>query len=209
MLGIDDPDKQRAIIFLLLIALGGIGFHRYVWKPIREERTSVEEHLAELGRNNDEARALTQPQRIDELQQRETEFQVAISAYEKILPSEAEVPGLLDDVALAALDDRVTIVNFAPLEAVEGEQIIELPYDLQVQGGYHDIGRFVADIVSLERVIRPTVRAVEAVEVAAPTETSDAQYEVLATLVLSTYIPSEGGTTSQGDDDPEEVEDAT
>lgn len=191
--GLDDPQKQQAVLLALLLMGAGYVFYQYVWSPLHEERVVLEERVESLEAYNDRARALTQPGRIADLRQREAEFQVALAAYETMLPSRAEVSTLLEDVARAALTYEVDIVNFAPLDPVVGETLVELPYDVQVQGSYHDIGRFLADVANLPRLVRPVVISLEHVE--RPDDSGDEAgvvHEVLGTLTLSTFIPPDG-----------------
>lgn len=191
--GLDDPERQRAVLFGALILGLGYVFYSYLWKPVHEERVALEERLTELEHYNDRARTMTQPRRINELRRREAEYQVALAAYATMLPSDAEVPGLLADVAAAAVQNDVAIVNFAPLDPVAGEDLMEVPFDVQVQGEYHEVGRFLADIGNLPRLVRPSVSGMEQVKIEeAPTAGQSSpvvRYEVLATMRLSTYVP--------------------
>ncbi|HET6360593.1 MAG TPA: type 4a pilus biogenesis protein PilO [Gemmatimonadota bacterium] len=207
--GLDSPERQRAALFTLLLLGLTYAFWQYLYSPLREERTVLEDRLATIQSYNDQARALTQPARLRELEQQEAEYQVRLAEYETLLPSDAEVPTLLEEVAFAAIENEVKIVNFAPLPEVPGESLVEIPYDVQVQGDYHDVGRFLASVVSFQRVVRPTVSellqsqagAVQGVTTA-PQAPAAAQpdapaaaapppeYEVLATMRLSTYVPA-------------------
>jgi Tfp pilus assembly protein PilO len=208
--GLDSPERQRAVLFTLLLAGLGYVFWQYLYGPLRAERIATEERLATLQSYNDQARALTQPARLRDLERREAEYQVRLAEYETLLPSDAEVPSLLEEVAFAAIENDVKIINFAPLPEVFGDVLVEIPYDVQVQGDYHDVGRFMAGVVSFPRIVRPTVTellqselgAVQglttAPQPAAPPEAAgqpgqevvQPEYEVLATLRLSTYVPS-------------------
>jgi len=203
--GLDTPEQQRAVLFALLLAGLGYVFWAYLYSPLREERQQVEARLDTLQSYNDQARALTQPARLRDLERREAEYQVRLAEYETLLPSEAEVPTLLEEVAFAAIENNVKIVNFAPLPEVYGEVLVEIPYDVQVLGDYHDVGRFLASVVSFPRVVRPTVSemlqseagAVQGLTTAPQPQAGAAgqppplpEYEVLATLRLSTYVPS-------------------
>jgi type IV pilus assembly protein PilO len=206
--GLDSPERQRAVLFTLLLVGLAYVFWQYLYSPLRQERIATEERLATLQSYNDQARALTQPARLRELEQKEAEYQVRLAEYETLLPSEAEVPTLLEEVAFAAIENDVKIVNFAPLPEVYGEVLVEIPYDVQVQGDYHDVGRFLASVVSFPRVVRPTITELLQSEVGAvqglttapqPAQPQPAQpgqqaaqpeYEVLATMRLSTYVPS-------------------
>ncbi len=204
MFGLDEPEKQQAALFVLLLLGGTYLFWNYVYTPLRDERVLLEDRIATLQSHNDQARALTQPSRIADLRRREAEFRVALAAYETMLPTESEVSALLEDVARSALAQNIEVVNFAPLEPVVGENLVEIPYDLQIQGSYHDIGRFLADVANLPRLVRPVIVSLEGVEVPLPGEDDRTDYEVLAVLTLSTYMPPNGvargvvpeGTTS-------------
>ena len=205
--GLDSPERQRVALFVLLLAGLGYVFWQYLYSPLRAERLGTEEQLATLQSYNDQARALTQPTRLRELEQREAEYQVKLAEYETLLPSEAEVPTLLEEVAFAAIENDVKIVNFAPLPEVPGDVLVEIPYDVQVQGDYHEVGRFLASVVSFPRVVRPTISellqseigavqglttAPPAAQPAAPGQPGgfeETGYEVLATMRLSTYVP--------------------
>ena len=67
--------------------------------------------------------------RLGELEAREAEYQVRLAEYETLLPSEAEVPTLLEEVAFAAIETDVKIVNFAPLPEVFGDVLPETTGD--------------------------------------------------------------------------------
>lgn len=208
--GLDSPEKQRAALFTLLLVGLVYVFWQYLYSPLRQERIATEERLATLQSYNDQARALTQPARLRELERREAEYQVRLAEYETLLPSDAEVPSLLEEVAFAAIENDVNIVNFAPLPEVLGDVLVEIPYDVQVQGDYHAVGRFLASVVSFPRVVRPTVTELLQSELGAVQGQTTApqlaqpgpeagqpgqpveqpEYEVLATMRLSTYVPS-------------------
>jgi type IV pilus assembly protein PilO len=205
--GLDSPEKQRMALFVLLLAGLVYVFWQYLYSPLRAERLATEEQLATLQSYNDQARALTQPARLRELEQREAEYQVRLAEYETLLPSEAEVSTLLEEVAFAAIENDVKIVNFAPLPEVPGDVLVEIPYDVQVQGDYHEVGRFLASVVSFPRVVRPTISELLQSEVGAvqgmttapqtgqpgtpdqPGGAEEIEYEVLATMRLSTFVP--------------------
>jgi Tfp pilus assembly protein PilO len=193
--GLDTPERQRAVLMgLLLMGLGYV-WYAYLWKPVHEERVVLEERRDELERYNDQARALTQPRRLNELRRQEAEYQVALAAYTAMLPSGAEVADLLGDIAAAAVQNDVAIVNFAPLEPVVGQDLTEVPFDLQVQGPYHDVGYFLTDIANLVRLVRPAVSGLEQLRIEQEAIREGQQkppprYEVLATVRLSTFVPS-------------------
>lgn len=187
--GLDDPDRQRAVLVGLLLLGAAYAFYAYLYSPLREERIAAEERLESLETVNSRTRVRTQPGRLRELREREAEYQVRLARYETMLPTEAEVPDLLEDVAGVALERGVQIAEFSPLEPIEGESLVELRYEIEVTGEYHEIGHFLAGIVNLPRLIRPSVIEIERREIQPPTEDAPGVYEVGGTFEFSTYMP--------------------
>ncbi|MGH2690557.1 MAG: type 4a pilus biogenesis protein PilO, partial [Actinomycetota bacterium] len=173
--------------FALLFVGGAVLFHRYVWSPFHEDRIATEAHLARLDRVNRQARALAQPARISELERREREYEMALRAYETLLPDHSEAMSLLTGVSSAALSAEVDIVSFAPREKIVGKVLVEIPYEIQVQGSYHAIGRFLAGVINLPQIVRPEVVTLAGVVDESP-DRGEAEVQVLGTLVLSAYL---------------------
>lgn len=218
MFGLDDPGQQKSAMIAILALAAVVMFYQYGWSPIRAERGEIEIHLDALSQTNDRARAVTHPERIESLRNQEAKYRVAMETYDEILPSAAEVPGLLSEVAAAALAEHVEIVHFSPLDPRAEEDLVEFPFDLRVQGRYHEIGRFLATVINLPRIVRPDVVALESVLVEPQSEFDEPRHEVLASILLSAYArptPLEGEVAPEPTDaairpsgDEEEVLDA-
>lgn len=69
------------------------------------------------------------------------------------LPSEIEVPGLLEDISEKATASSLNVVSQTFQAERAGEFYIELPIELKVQGSYHDFGGFVSGIAGLPRIV--------------------------------------------------------
>ena len=187
MFGLDSPERQRAALLALVIVGGGLLFHRYAWSPLHAERLATEIHRSRLERANRQARAVTQPARVTELERQESRIEVALAVYESMLPDRSEASALLSGVASAALSANVDIVSFAPGDEIAGQLLVEIPYDVQVQGSYHDVGRFLAGVINLPQLVRPEVVALTGVPVESP-QRGEPEHQVLGTLVLSAYV---------------------
>ncbi|MCO7247176.1 type 4a pilus biogenesis protein PilO [Halomonas sp. Mc5H-6] len=70
-----------------------------------------------------------------------------------ILPTDAEIPSLLDSISDAAVDNRLTIETIRLRPTVTQRHYVEQPLDIQVRGDFHQIARFAADIASLSRLV--------------------------------------------------------
>lgn len=69
------------------------------------------------------------------------------------LPTDTEVPGLLEDIDTRGSESGLTIEEIKPQPERTAEYYIELPISIQVSGGYHDLGSFVSGIAGMPRIV--------------------------------------------------------
>jgi len=69
------------------------------------------------------------------------------------LPNKTEVPNLLVDITQAGLGRGLSFVLFKPEREKPLEFYAELPINIKVTGGYHEIGQFVSDLAALPRIV--------------------------------------------------------
>ncbi|WP_447042982.1 type 4a pilus biogenesis protein PilO [Vreelandella sp. H-I2] len=81
-----------------------------------------------------------------------------------MLPTDAEIPSLLDSISDAAVENRLTIETIRLRPTLTQAHYIEQPLDIQVRGGYHQLARFSADIASLPRMVTQHDFTLESVE---------------------------------------------
>ena len=72
---------------------------------------------------------------------------------QKQLPSDTEVPGLLEDITRTAIDNDLQIESIDLQPEQRTEFYIELPMKIVVEGGYHKIGAFVSGAANLSRIV--------------------------------------------------------
>lgn len=71
----------------------------------------------------------------------------------KQLPRDTEVPGLIDDISLAALNNGLDLKVISPKKQVQTEFYNELPIEIEVEGDYHELGAYVSSVASLSRIV--------------------------------------------------------
>jgi len=69
------------------------------------------------------------------------------------LPTETEVPGLLEDINRAALSSDLELEELKLLPELVGQFYIELPIQIAVVGEYHNMGAFISATSSLARIV--------------------------------------------------------
>lgn len=71
----------------------------------------------------------------------------------KQLPRDTEVPGLIDDISLSAIDNGLDLKVISPKKQISTEFYNELPIDIEVEGDYHQLGAYVSSVASLSRIV--------------------------------------------------------
>jgi type IV pilus assembly protein PilO len=71
----------------------------------------------------------------------------------ELLPTDQQMPVLLRKITLAAQQTGVEFVVFKPSDHKVQEHYTELPLQISVYGGYHQIGSFVAELANMRRII--------------------------------------------------------
>ncbi len=69
------------------------------------------------------------------------------------LPSDTEVPGLLEDISRTGLESGLEFKEIKLQPEVVQQFYIELPIQISVVGTYHDLASFVSSVASLPRIV--------------------------------------------------------
>ncbi|MBT5922921.1 MAG: type 4a pilus biogenesis protein PilO [Cellvibrionales bacterium] len=90
---------------------------------------------------------------LDSLRKQMEEMQQIFGALVSQLPSDTEVPGLLEDITATGVDNGLEFQSIELQSELAQEFYIELPIDIDVTGSYHDLGAFVSGISGLPRIV--------------------------------------------------------
>lgn len=81
------------------------------------------------------------------------EMEDSFGALLKQLPSDTEVPGLLEDIDEKGSESGLAISNIALQKEKSEEFYVELPISVTVHGSYHDLGGFVSGVAGMPRIV--------------------------------------------------------
>lgn len=71
----------------------------------------------------------------------------------KQLPTEKEVPGLLEDITEIGRSSGLNIQSISLGGEKKNEIFIELPINIKVSGTYHQMGQFVSGVAAIPRIV--------------------------------------------------------
>lgn len=69
------------------------------------------------------------------------------------LPTQNEMPGLLEDISKTGIASGLTFESFAPLPEIQHDFYIELPIKVEVLGNYHQFAIFLSRIAQMNRIV--------------------------------------------------------
>jgi type IV pilus assembly protein PilO len=145
------PAAIKAIVLVLLLVLvvaGGYFFYLTDKQTLLEAAEKQEVAL----KSEYESKAF-QAANLPQYRKQKEEMEASFGTMLRQLPSDTEVPGLIEDITLAALDNGLTIESIDLQPERKAEFYVELPITIVVTGEYHDIGSFVSAVANLSRIV--------------------------------------------------------
>jgi type IV pilus assembly protein PilO len=71
----------------------------------------------------------------------------------ELLPADRQMAALLRRITLAAQQTGVSFVSFRPAPPANEQYYTQLPLQISVNGGYHQVGSFLAELANLRRIV--------------------------------------------------------
>lgn len=96
---------------------------------------------------------LKQAVNLSELRKQKLQVQEYVTQLEKQLPGKADMDALLSDINQAGLGRGLQFELFRPGQVQTKEYYAELPIAIRVNGRFHDLGSFAADVANLSRIV--------------------------------------------------------
>lgn len=135
------------IVFIAVVALGYV----YDISDLRLQLDSEKRKEVEL--KEEYKKKAFQAANLDAYRKQMVEMEESFGALVSQLPSDTEVPGLLEDITEKGLQSNLEIDSIKLGTENAKEFYIELPIEISVTGGYHDLGSFVSGIAGLPRIV--------------------------------------------------------
>lgn len=135
-------------VLVVLVLVAGYFLHLQELQEQLERVTAEEVQLKE-----DFARKAEKAANLEAYKEQMERLNVKFGALLQQLPSDTEVPGLLEDITRIGLASGLEFDEIKLMPEVAQQFYIELPIQITVAGTYHDFATFVSGVASQDRIV--------------------------------------------------------
>jgi len=196
------------LALLLALLVGYIGYTGAVIEAVgvkglagtRERIVAMRDTITKFEAATDSAKKELARGTVADVRQRLETYRASLVMLRRLVPERNEVPNLLDDISTRGKIRGVTLSQVVPQPVEPGPAPFDTyKYNMSVIGRYDQIGQFLADVASLQRIIVPYDVTVAAANSSAAKVLGDSTEALLeAKFQVRTYVksPSSEGEAS-------------
>lgn len=90
---------------------------------------------------------------LDALRKQMADVELRFAELLRQLPTDKEVPGLLEDISAIGKNSGLDIDSIALQPEKKAQFYVELPINIEVRGTYHQMGEFVSGVSAIKRIV--------------------------------------------------------
>lgn len=201
------PTNQRDQLLFALAFLGVIGAGAYwyfVFSPKQDALAIVATHVDSLEAGNQRAKSQLARGSVATIRLESQRLRANLELMRTLVPAGNEVPALLEQVSSAARGVGLEINTIVPEPVIQGEQFDTYRYRLRAIGSYHDLGRLLTGIASMQRIVAPIgLQLSPSASPSAAKEASAEKVMLQASFVIQAYaVKTSLSTNSAGSPPP-------
>jgi type IV pilus assembly protein PilO len=194
--------KMTPIFMIVLAAI--VGYIAYAGLEVvgvpglsaqKDRVVAIQDTITKLEAETDKAKKELAKGTVEDLRKKLETYRASLALLRRLVPDRNEVPNLLDDISTRGKIRGVTLSTVIPLPVESGPAPFDTyKYTLSVIGHYDQIGEWLADVASLQRIIVPQDVSLVAANAAAAKALGDTSGALLeAKLQIRTFVKSGAG----------------
>jgi type IV pilus assembly protein PilO len=145
------PAPVKLIIFTVVLV--GVLVAGYYYHVEELQQQLAKEEAKEVELKKEFEKKAFQAANLDAYRQQMVEMEESFGALVSQLPSDTEVPGLLEDITNKGLLNGLDIASIDLQKEIAREFYVELPIAIVASGSYHDLGAFISGMAGLPRIV--------------------------------------------------------
>ena len=155
-IGANMTQREQRLIGMAIVAFALAGaFWYFPYQSTNERLATIEQHVEALDKVNSKAQKEMAKGNVTELRAQAESYKQSLTVMRQLVPTNNEVPLLLDQVSTAARRANLDIGEVMPDSVIPGSEFDTYRYRVGLVGTYHELGRFFANVGSLTRIVAP------------------------------------------------------
>ena len=167
------------ILAVTLVALGYFAFFQGQWDEYQQAVEQEDKLKSEYS-----TKAI-QAANLENLQKELVLIEASTSKLLKQLPTDPEIPSLIQELHQAAAKNGLTMNSVVPQNSVKENPIERLPFAISVSGEYEQLAGFMRDVGKMSRIV--TLANVNLVGSNDPKAAKDSKSKLTLTALANTY----------------------
>ncbi len=213
------PAWQRYAVMFGLAIIVVVAFYFVVISGKAETIASLEQELSKIQKDVQDNRA--HASKLAKLKEKIEKLEADRKEASKQLPSEKEIPELLEQISTLGTQTGLEFLTFKPQAEVVREFYAEVPVNVEVTGRFHDVLSFFDEISHLPRIVTIGDMKIQNIADTAAgkasasprggrgaKETTKPPSGIQLTCVVTTYRFVESAVGKEGEAKPKETEKA-
>lgn len=147
-------DQMKLGISLVAVMLA-VAYYMYPFSQRQQQIAENTTRLDSLVAANTKAQREFKAGNLDQLKAQAAENRATLTVMRRLVPTDNEVPALLEEVSTAARRAGLDVGGVVPEAVIPGAQFDTYRYKVTIIGGYHQFGEFLANVGSLARIVAP------------------------------------------------------
>jgi type IV pilus assembly protein PilO len=147
-------DQKLLILGVLAVGLAAV-YQQLVWSPKNAELHAIEFRLDTLDSLNKLSKIEVAKGSATKMKLEADGFGRELEVLRRLVPTENEVPALLESVSTAARHAGLELSDVQPDGVINGDQFDTYRYKLGVTGPWHQVAEFLANVGSMPRIVSP------------------------------------------------------
>ena len=124
---------------------------QYLLLPAYEKRDAKDQEYTKLEQDLNEKKRVAQDPKIFEAKLESVKRELEIKKAQ--LPDKKEIPQLLTTISSLGKESGLNFLLFRPKPESPKEFYAEIPVEIKVEGGYHEVASFFSRVGSLDRIV--------------------------------------------------------
>jgi len=156
-MNIREPKTQKVIFFFFILIIVLVAFFYFIYRPNNQKLQQLTARRDSLQIEVQKAEAARA--RLPELQAKIARLEIEWEKAKEMLPKEKEIPSLIQQISNSGAKAGASFILFKPSGPQPRQNYQEIPVQIKVACGYHQLGRFLSNIGNLARIVNvPTVK---------------------------------------------------